>query len=371
MPAEILDVDDFEAGVLHRGDHVREARNPAAGKHVPANVELGVAPADVADEMQHSKPARLEERGVRADHVGELVAPGMLERADGHDLVVLAAHVAEVGLDHVERALQAAARDLAAQPFDLLGRGVEPRHARAMELLGMEHEAAEAAADVDHGFARRKPHLAAHVLDLVALRLLDRARPLAPITARVHHEGVVEPELVEVVPEGVVEARILLRLLPIAVAAAHLVPLVADPDERHRAVETAAHPRGEREGKAALDVDVAVEVRLEEPDVPEGDHAPERARIAKDEAELRLPVLVRELTPVRECHCERRRDAFAEPRELRLDEGAHGVLSARPGLDGPHGPSFRAASGYPTQGDRLKSSLDSLRASPSCHRRSM
>jgi hypothetical protein len=67
--------------------------------------------------------------------------------------------------------------DLGAQPVDLLGRGVEPGDFRAVELLRMEHETAEAAADVDHRFAGGDAHLPADVLDLVALRFLDAAVP--------------------------------------------------------------------------------------------------------------------------------------------------------------------------------------------------
>src|SRR6185369_3476478 len=193
VAAEVLDVHDLEPRVLHLGDDLRETGDPATREDVLANVELRVALPDVADEMQHAEAAALEERGMRAHHLRDLVAAGVLERADRDDLVVLAMHLAEIRLDHVERAFEPAARDLAAQPLDLLGGGVEAGDLRAVELLGMEHEAAKAAADVDHGLARGEAHLAAHVLDLVALRLLDGARALAPISARVHHELAVEP----------------------------------------------------------------------------------------------------------------------------------------------------------------------------------
>ena len=111
---------------------------------------------------------------MRAHDLIQLVAPGVLERADGDDLVVLLARVAEIGLDHVERFLEMALADLVAHHLHLLRDGVESRHLRAVVLLGMEHEAAEAGADVDHGLAGRELDLAAHVLDLVQLRFLER-----------------------------------------------------------------------------------------------------------------------------------------------------------------------------------------------------
>ena len=64
-------------------------------------------------------------------------------------------------------------------------------------LPRVEQQAAPAAADVDERFARREPHLAAHVVHLVALRLLERGRAVTPVGARVHHRRRVEPLPVE------------------------------------------------------------------------------------------------------------------------------------------------------------------------------
>src|SRR5437763_1607705 len=139
----------------------------------------------------------------------------------------------------------------------------------AAARLGMEHEAAEARTDVDDGFARRDLELAAHMLDLVRLRLLERARAFLPVGAGVHHQRFVEPEAVEGRAEGVMEARVLLRLAPGRVGEAQLVPRVADANERVRAIEPAREADDESLAQAALDIDVAREVRLEQPDMSE------------------------------------------------------------------------------------------------------
>src|SRR5258708_23232918 len=60
VTAQVLDVDDLEPTLLHDNDGFRQARDPAAGKHVLADVELGVAHADMADEVQHAEAAGLE-----------------------------------------------------------------------------------------------------------------------------------------------------------------------------------------------------------------------------------------------------------------------------------------------------------------------
>ena len=46
--------------------------------------------------------------------------------------------------------------------------------ARGAQLLGLTHEAAEAAADIHHFFARLQQQLARHVVALGALRLFER-----------------------------------------------------------------------------------------------------------------------------------------------------------------------------------------------------
>src|SRR3989441_5766051 len=102
VAAQVLDVQHFEAGALHLDDGIGKARDPAAGKHVAADEELGLEASDVADEMQHAEAAGLEEPGVRLHHLGELVAPGMLEGADRDHLVVLVPGVAKIGVDDLQ-----------------------------------------------------------------------------------------------------------------------------------------------------------------------------------------------------------------------------------------------------------------------------
>src|SRR5688572_11849000 len=121
VAAQVLDVDHLEPRALHGGDGVREAGDPAAGKDVPADEELGLEMPDVADEVQHAQAAGLEEPRVRLHHLLELVAPGVLEGADRDHLVVLARGVAEIGVDHSERGAKAAPLDLLPHHLDLRG----------------------------------------------------------------------------------------------------------------------------------------------------------------------------------------------------------------------------------------------------------
>src|SRR5690242_2050309 len=162
VPAQVLDVEHLEPGLLHLDDHVGEAGDPAAGEDVLADEVVGLEVADVADEVDEAEAARLERARVRADEIGERVAPGVLEAADGDHLVVLAVHAAEVRFPRLGLA-QAEALDLAPRVLHLRARRVVAGDLHAEVLLGVHQEAAEARADVDHVVARGEQHLARHV----------------------------------------------------------------------------------------------------------------------------------------------------------------------------------------------------------------
>src|SRR5690349_7230804 len=123
MAAQVLDVEHLEAGLLHLDDDIGEARDPAAREDVLADEVVGLEVADVADEMDQPEAAGLERARVRADQVDQAVAPGVLEAADRHDLVVFAVHAAEVGFQRHGLA-QALPLDLAPRMLDLRARGV-------------------------------------------------------------------------------------------------------------------------------------------------------------------------------------------------------------------------------------------------------
>src|SRR2546422_2313528 len=226
VAAQVLDVRHLEAGALHLDDGIGKARDPAAREDVLADEEFGLEMPDVADEMQHAKTAGLQKLRMRPHHLGELVAPGMLERADRDHLVVLAARVAEIA-EHLQGAAEPPPLDLAAHHVGLRGGGIDAGDSHPEALMGVEHETAEAGADVDYLLARREQQLPRHVVDLVPLRFLERACAFLPVRAGVHHQRVVEPQTVELGAERVVAFGVLLRSRPAAVGVHELVPAVA------------------------------------------------------------------------------------------------------------------------------------------------
>src|SRR5215470_15834711 len=173
MSAEVLDVDHFEARLLHCLDRLGEARDPPAREDVLADVELRLEAADMTDEMDHAERAGLHDVGVRLDNRRQRIAAGVLERADREQLVVLARYLAEVAFDELDLVLEAALRDVGAQLAHLLGGVVDPGAERAVALVGMVEQPAPAATHVDEGLAARELHLAAHVIHLRDLRFLD------------------------------------------------------------------------------------------------------------------------------------------------------------------------------------------------------
>src|SRR5216684_6201023 len=81
VAAQVFDVHDLQPAALAPVDRLGEAGDPAAGEDVLAYPELGVAHADVADEVDHPEPARLEIIRVGLDHLRKLVAPRVFEGA--------------------------------------------------------------------------------------------------------------------------------------------------------------------------------------------------------------------------------------------------------------------------------------------------
>src|SRR5712692_7300413 len=249
MTAQVLDVDHLEADALHLDDEV-----------------VGLEMPDMADEMDQPEASGLEAPGMRAHQIGERVAACMLEAADRHHLVELAIDVAEISGD-CERVAKAHALDFAARMVHLRTRRVNPGDLDAVALLRIQHEAAEAAADVDHVLARRQQHLLRDVVELVALRLLQGARAFLPVRAGVEHERVVEPQAVELGPERVVELGVVPGPGPARVRVQELVPAVEHPHQQLGMVDAAFHAGGESAREAAFDVELAVKVGFEQAEI--------------------------------------------------------------------------------------------------------
>src|SRR5260221_1320486 len=91
---QVLDVHDFQPAALAPVDRLGKARDPAAGKDVLAYPELGVAHADMTDEVDHPDPAGLGVTGVGPDHPRKLVGPPLLDRPDRQKLVQRARRLA-------------------------------------------------------------------------------------------------------------------------------------------------------------------------------------------------------------------------------------------------------------------------------------
>src|SRR6266852_4871247 len=281
---QVLDVHDLQSAALAPVDRLGEAGDPAAGEDVLADPELGVAHADMADEVDHPEPARLEILGVGADHLRKLVAPRVLERPDREQLVELARHLAEVALEHLDLAFEATALDLGARFPDLFGGGVDAGAERAVLLPGVEEQVAPAAADVGEGVASLEQDLAAHVVHLGDLRFLERLGSVGEPGAGVGHAHFVEPFPVKVLSGPVVKARVRLRLRNRRVAVSELMPPVAHLDEESRAVvEPGIQGGAESEREAAFHVDISVEISLQKADVAEQQHPPRRAGAADDD----------------------------------------------------------------------------------------
>ncbi len=82
----------------------------------------------------------------------ELVASGMFEHADRNDLVVLPVDFAEIGQSDFHAAFEAAPADFFLHRRYLFRRSVQAMENCTVAFMRMEHESAEAAADIDDAF---------------------------------------------------------------------------------------------------------------------------------------------------------------------------------------------------------------------------
>ena len=92
---------------------------------------------------------------------------------------------------------------------DLFCGRIGARNACPMVPRCVEHESAEAAADIQDVFAGGESQLPTDVLHLVALRFLKGSCSFFPVAAGVHHERIVEPLSIERMSKCVVESRVL------------------------------------------------------------------------------------------------------------------------------------------------------------------
>ena len=146
--------------------------------------------------------------------------PDVLEHADRHERIEFAVDVAVVVLDELHAVVQSFGPRAFARIGDLLGGYVVGLHRDAVVLGHVQRQRAPAAARFDHRFAGREAQLAADVVELRCLRLLQRHRGVGKIGAGVDHVPV-EPELVEIVADVVMVVDIAPRPAVACCARAH------------------------------------------------------------------------------------------------------------------------------------------------------
>jgi hypothetical protein len=286
---QVLDIGHDQAVLLEERLHLGERRDVGAGEDVALDPWIRAPRTRVADEVQQTAPFRLEPA---IDQLAELrvVAPAhVLEHADGDERVEAALRAAVVVLDELHPTAEPTAQRRCAREADLLGRHVEGLHRDAVVLGHVERERAPAAAGLEHALARPQPQLAADVVELRLLRLLEREPRVLEVCARVD-EVRVEPALVELVAEVVVVVDIGARARGRVAAPARAERIDQVARDAGRVLRRAEHDL-DRVREIALDLEPSVRVRLAEAEARIAQQAPEHAPIAhvhaRDRALLR------------------------------------------------------------------------------------
>ena len=182
MLAQRLRIDDLESRVRHAADDPRHVRQFAAREHVfldevaDAAAQLRGAKLVVRDPMVQHEPAGLENPMDLAEVAPEVAHAHMLEHADAGDLVVLHAlgQVEIVAKLDVHAILEPARGDFGDDEVALILRQRDAGRLDAVMLRRPEDQATPAAADVEHPLAGRETKLAADVIELLLLRVVER-----------------------------------------------------------------------------------------------------------------------------------------------------------------------------------------------------
>ena len=208
-----------------------------------------------------------------------LVHADVLQHAHRHESIELAANVAVIVLDELHLRVQAFRPCAFARVSDLLFGYVVGLHHCAIVLGHVQRQSAPAAARFEHRFAGRKAQLAAHIVELGLLRLLQPQRGVGEIGAGVHHLAI-EPELVEIVADIVMMVDIAPRLL-LGVAQRtierrqQLLPDLSPLGSRQRAID-----RLEAFDQVTLHLDAFGGVHFAEPEFGVGDELQQCAAVA-------------------------------------------------------------------------------------------
>ena len=279
MEAQILDVGDREAVSLEERQHLGERGDVGAGKDRALDPRVHAPGARVADEVKQAAAVRPEALLDQLAERGVVARPDVLEHADGDEGVEASSRVAVVVLPKLYAAPHAPAQRRQAREADLLRGQVVRLHLDAVVLRHVERQRTPAAARLEHALARPQPQLAADVIELRALRLLEREARILEVRAGVD-EVCVEPARVEIVAEVVVVVDVVARaVLRVAMPArAERVQQVA---RRARRALRRAEYGFDRLREIALDLELAVGIGLAEAEARIAQQAPERAPSAQ------------------------------------------------------------------------------------------
>ncbi len=264
MLAQRLGIDDFETLLRHPGDDLRHVHELAAREDVIFD-EVAKAAAQtvrperiVRDAVVQHEPARRQDPPDLAEILGKPRNPYMLEHADARDLVVerVLRQVEIVAQLDAHAATESACGDLAFHVLELVARQRDPGRVDAVHFGRPEQQRSPAAADVEEPLAGSKPKLAADVVELGCLRIVQSGPIGRKIGARVDHPPI-EPEPIE-------RVRYVVVVADVGAVAAPLVPPDA-PARRERGAamrDLADHALGDRghAPRAAGEVDVLLHI---------------------------------------------------------------------------------------------------------------
>ena len=226
---QVLHVQHRQAAILEQphqladGGHVTAREDPFLDPGVDRARPVAADGVDQADAVGLQGPP---------DDAGErrvIVGSDVLQHADRHKGVAVAGDVAIVVLDEFDAVREALAVRLLARPGQLLTGNIEGAHPHAMLLRHVARQSAPAAAGFDHLLSGLQSQLAADVLELGELGLLEAEVRRLEVGAGVLHRSAVEPLAIEVVAQVVVAMDVVARVGEVGAAPRAVLPEAAQP----------------------------------------------------------------------------------------------------------------------------------------------
>src|SRR6185312_62302 len=322
---QVLHIEDGKIQRLEQIHHLAERGWLGTGEDAP--LDPGVQPRRTiaSDRVNETATVRADRALCDLAERRIILHTDMLEHPDRDEGVVVPGDVPVIVLDVLDPIGEPLGRGALAREAHLLVRDVERAHFHPVVPRHMQGERAPPEPRLDDRLTRLQAELAADVVHLGSLRLIERRRLLWVIRTRISHRAS-EPERIELVADVVMVVNVVARACE--GVAARPMQGAGEPAQQRSALFGACGSsidRLEQTDEIAVDVDAALAIEIPEGEMRIAQQREEHAAILQSHGRNGIPATGRDALPVREHERNRR---IPEGLEQPADQPALGRASA-------------------------------------------